>query len=59
MRYLFIHSYLQQLLIKSLNATVDTNQQAQSFVEASLNQRLSSLVLNKQLLKMDASGVMS
>uniref|UniRef100_A0A251SD35 Uncharacterized protein n=1 Tax=Helianthus annuus TaxID=4232 RepID=A0A251SD35_HELAN len=49
----------EQLLIKSLNATVDTNQQAQSFVEASLNQRLSSLVLNKQLLKMDASGVMS
>ncbi|KAJ0944841.1 hypothetical protein HanPSC8_Chr03g0121261 [Helianthus annuus] len=44
MRYLFIHSYLHQLLIKSLNATVDTNQQAQSFVEASLNQRLSSLV---------------
>ncbi|KAJ0507941.1 hypothetical protein HanIR_Chr11g0511791 [Helianthus annuus] len=34
----------EELLIKSLNATVDTNQQAQSFVEASLNQLLSSLV---------------
>ncbi|MFS8027340.1 hypothetical protein Hanom_Chr16g01497561 [Helianthus anomalus] len=36
----------QQLLINSLNATIDTNQQAQSFVEASLNQRLSSLLFH-------------
>ncbi|MFS7930037.1 hypothetical protein Hanom_Chr04g00339451 [Helianthus anomalus] len=35
-----------QLLINSLNATIDTNQQAQSFAEASLNQRLSSLLFH-------------
>ncbi|KAJ0516305.1 hypothetical protein HanLR1_Chr11g0389951 [Helianthus annuus] len=46
----------EELLIKSLNATVDTNQQAQSFVEASLNQLLSSLAKDSLNKAMSAKG---